>query len=61
LGHQPVHAGQRNHRPLLCQRGRYEAPFVRWVADELASRCALIPWLADALGMSDLRASRTLI
>ncbi|MBS0353700.1 MAG: arsenical pump-driving ATPase [Proteobacteria bacterium] len=34
--------------PLLCQRGRYEVPFVRRVADELASRCALIPWLAEA-------------
>ncbi|WP_079433729.1 arsenical pump-driving ATPase [Zoogloea sp. LCSB751] len=34
--------------PLLCQRGTYEVPFVRRVADELASRCALIPWLAEA-------------
>ncbi|HJV24869.1 MAG TPA: arsenical pump-driving ATPase [Aromatoleum sp.] len=34
--------------PLLCERGRYEVPFVRRVADELATRCALIPWLAEA-------------
>ena len=34
--------------PLLCQRGTYEVPFVRRVADELASRSALIPWLAEA-------------
>ncbi|MBS0348207.1 MAG: arsenical pump-driving ATPase [Proteobacteria bacterium] len=34
--------------PLLCQRGRYEVPFVRRVADELATRCGLIPWQADA-------------
>ncbi|WP_079433317.1 arsenical pump-driving ATPase [Zoogloea sp. LCSB751] len=33
--------------PLLCQRGTYEIPFVRRVADELAGRCALIPWLAE--------------
>ena len=31
-----------------CQRGRYEVLFIRPVADELASRCALIPWLAEA-------------
>ncbi|NTV09346.1 MAG: arsenical pump-driving ATPase, partial [Zoogloea sp.] len=34
--------------PLLCQRGAYEIPFIRRVADELAPRCALIPWLAEA-------------
>lgn len=34
--------------PLLSQRGRYEVPFIRRVADELAGRCALIPWLAEA-------------
>ena len=34
--------------PLLSQRGTYEIPFIREVADALASRCALIPWLAQA-------------
>ncbi len=35
------------HNPLLAQRGRYEIPFLRRVADKLSSRCALIPWLAE--------------
>jgi arsenite-transporting ATPase len=34
--------------PLLSQRGAYEAPFIRRVADELCERCVLIPWLAVA-------------
>lgn len=34
--------------PMLCQRGTYEVPFVRRVADNLAQRTALIPWLAEA-------------
>ncbi|AJY08649.1 arsenical pump-driving ATPase [Burkholderia sp. SIMBA_043] len=34
--------------PMLCQRGTYEVPFVRRVADDLAPRAALIPWLAEA-------------
>ena len=34
--------------PLLSQRGAWEIPFIRRVADELAPRCALIPWLAEA-------------
>ena len=34
--------------PLLCQRGAYEVPFVRRVADTLGKRSALIPWLAEA-------------
>ena len=34
--------------PLLSQRGGYEVPFIRRVADDLAPRCALIPWLAEA-------------
>ena len=33
--------------PLLAQRGEYEIPFIRRVADELAPRCALVPWLAQ--------------
>lgn len=33
--------------PLLCQRGNYEVPFIRRVADKLSHRCALIPWLAE--------------
>jgi arsenite-transporting ATPase len=36
------------HEPKLCQRGAYEIPFIRRVADELATRSALIPWLATA-------------
>lgn len=36
------------HDPLLSQRGIYEVPFIRQVADSLANRCALIPWLAEA-------------
>ncbi len=36
------------HHPLLAERGACEIPFVRKVADELATRCALIPWLAKA-------------
>ncbi|CAN0617273.1 Arsenical pump-driving ATPase [Burkholderia multivorans] len=34
--------------PMLCQRGTYEVPFIRRVADTLSPRTALIPWLADA-------------
>lgn len=34
--------------PRLCQRGGYEIPFIRRVADQLARRCALIPWLPEA-------------
>jgi arsenite-transporting ATPase len=34
--------------PLLKQRGAYEIPYIRRVADELSQRCALIPWLAEA-------------
>ncbi len=33
--------------PLLAERGQYEASFIHRVADELAQRCALIPWLAE--------------
>lgn len=35
------------HDPLLAQRGAYEVPFIRRVADGLSKRCALIPWLAE--------------
>lgn len=34
--------------PILCQRGAYEVPFIRRVADELSRQSALIPWLAEA-------------
>lgn len=34
--------------PLLAQRGDYELPFIRRVADVAGRRCALIPWLAGA-------------
>ncbi len=33
--------------PILCQRGAYEVPFIRRVADNLARQSALIPWLAE--------------
>jgi arsenite-transporting ATPase len=33
---------------LLCQRGAYEIPFIRYVADTLGKRTFLIPWLAEA-------------
>lgn len=33
--------------PLLRQRGMYELPFIRRVADELAPRAALLPWLTE--------------
>lgn len=32
--------------PRLSLRGEYEIAFIRRVADELAPRCALVPWLA---------------
>ena len=36
------------HDPSLCERGLYEVPFIRRVADDLSRRCALIPWMALA-------------
>lgn len=33
---------------LLHQRGQYEIPFIRRVADQLAPRACLAPWLAEA-------------
>jgi arsenite-transporting ATPase len=42
--------------PLLSLRGAYEIPFIRRVADTLAPRCALVPWLAVApVGIDGLR------
>ena len=42
--------------PLLSLRGAYEIPFIRRVADTLAPRCALVPWLAVApVGADGLR------
>lgn len=47
-------SGTRN--PLLAQRGHYEIPFIRRVADRLSSRCALIPWLPEPpIGAKGLR------
>jgi len=44
--------------PLLAERGRQEIPFIRRVAEELAPRCALIPWLPKppigSLGLAQL-------
>jgi arsenite-transporting ATPase len=34
--------------PILCQRGAYEVPFIRQVADNLSQQAALIPWLEEA-------------
>jgi arsenite-transporting ATPase len=45
-----------SHDPLLAERGRYEIPYIERVAKELAARCALIPWLAEApIGGKGLR------
>jgi len=33
--------------PILHQRGNYEVPFIRQVADDLSERTALVPWLAE--------------
>ncbi len=42
--------------PLLALRGECEIPFIRRVADELAPRCALVPWLPVApSGIDGLR------
>lgn len=42
--------------PLLAQRGQYERPYIRRVTDQLARRCALIPWLAETpAGVEGLR------
>lgn len=43
--------------PVLHERGDYEAPYITRVADLLAPRCALIPWLARApVGIEGLSA-----
>ena len=34
--------------PLLRQRGAYELPFIRQVADRAQPRVALVPWLPEA-------------
>ena len=42
--------------PLLGLRGQYEQPYIRRVSDQLARRCVLIPWLAEApTGVEGLR------
>ena len=42
--------------PLLALRGECEIPYIRSVADELAVRCALVPWRAEApVGQVELR------
>ena len=33
--------------PVLAERGAYERPFIERVARELATTCALVPWLAE--------------
>jgi arsenite-transporting ATPase len=44
---QSLHASG-THDPLLRQRGQYEISYIRRVADELAPRAHLVPWLAEA-------------
>lgn len=44
---QSLHASGTRH-PLLRQRGQYEIAYIRRVADELAERACLVPWLAEA-------------
>lgn len=42
--------------PVLCERGAYEVPFIRRVADDRAHDCALIPWLAEPpVGVAGLK------
>ena len=42
--------------PLLSLRSAYEIPFIRRVVDQLAPRCALVPWLAHApVGIDGLK------
>ncbi len=42
--------------PLLAQRGQYEHTYIRRVGEQLARRCAIIPWLAEApTGVQGLR------
>ena len=42
--------------PRLSLRGEYEIPFIRRIADKLAPRCALVPWLAmPPVGIQGLR------
>ena len=44
------------HDPQLALRGECEIPFIRRVADELAPRCALLPWRSEAPeGVAGLR------
>ena len=48
--------------PLLSLRGEYEIPFIRRVADQLAPRCALVPWLANApVGVEGLQQMSELV
>jgi len=44
------------HDPQLAQHGQVEIPYIRQVAEQLSTRCALIPWLAEApIGSKGLR------
>ena len=33
--------------PILVQRGNYEVPFIRRVAEDLSERTAIVPWLSE--------------
>lgn len=50
------------HDPQLAQRGHYEIPYIRKVAEQLSTKCALIPWLAEApIGGKGLAQMTTLL
>lgn len=59
---QSLLASGTNH-PVLYQRGTYEIPFIRHVADDSTHPTALIPWLAQApvgvAGLAHLVAAET--
>ena len=43
--------------PMLARRGNYEVQFIKEVADMLAPRCALVPWLGTPpVGAAELAA-----
>ena len=49
LGSSTNHSWPAEKHPTLCQRGAYEVPFIRRVADFLSWKSALTPWLEEAL------------
>lgn len=49
LGSSNNHSWPAEKHPTLCQRGAYEEPFIRRIADSLSWKSALTPWLEEAL------------